>query len=571
MQSRWDVNKPLSSQITAAQLAKQNSQPPPPGPTPGPPPPPFPPPAAEPVAVPPQKTAHVEALGFAAAMPEIIFRKIFSNLSPAFLYHFCRPVCKAWKQHIDRHLIHFINQKGFLQLLMCDDRPVRESHRIDPNCRVYSTIYHAIGNKENYDGTVKPENQNTVIFKPLVKGKPYIVNYDWTFPPYAMYERDWRILDIVSSLFPAPRRESPSTFYREHTYQDIHERHQRRFHGHRRQFKLTVPPISFSDSEIHFYDPIIEKGTTMTEKEVNDFNNLTPSPSNTLPITKSSQAIDDDGFLRPTFNTENSLSSLEFPNPKVFLDIRMGEYILKCRFHTELRCIPPDPQLQYAGWFIQQPSWQQKSTLIIDSIETSLHNLLTWNCGCPSKQCPIQKILSRPVITTFGPYQNVSYVPGCETSVPYENPIHQNVFPYFPCKDRNYWFSQLSQFGDSAASSFVPQNALAVRASHKVVSKPRKKCEGCKRGVETGKFDLDLRRDSNVVLWASGRCNYGLCGRCCVMEMCRGHKLCLNCRWNWAAPPWITSRKPCLKIFGGEICKGARIDKKKIDDDDMEY
>jgi hypothetical protein len=563
MQSRCNLNDPFAKKIRAT-LALPNSQPPPSEP------PPPSSPGLEPELEGPQNTVHVKELGFTAAMPEVVFRKIFSDLSPAFLYHFCRPVCKAWKQHIDRYLIHFLCQKGVIQLIMCDGRLLESrAPANDPNYSVHSTIYCATSSKESYDGTVNPGNQNTIIYKPL--GKEYTVNYDWNYPPDAMYRRDWSILDIVSSLFPAHRRDSPSTFYRHQTRQYLEfrdgDRSRDRFRGHRRKSKSEDLPFYFT--EVIFYEPLVQRGYMVTEEEVEKFNNLTPSPKNSDPLETYPELIiesdDSELFLYPA----NSFSNFQFPNPKVFLDICIGDYVLKCRIHTELRCVPPDPQLQYAGWFFP-PNWQQKSTLIIDSIEISLHSLLTWNCGCPSKQCPIQNLLSRPVMTTFGPHQHVSYIPGCPTSIPYDYPSHQNVFPCMPRKDGDYWLSKLSKFGDSAASSFVPENALVRQTPCKTVTKPREKCVGCERGIESGKFDLDLRKDSKVVLWASGRCDYGLCGRCCAVESCRGHKPCLNCRWNKAAPPWIFFRKECLKIFGGEICKVAKIYQKKIDDDEMD-
>jgi hypothetical protein len=555
MQSIWNVNNTFASRIRAT-LALPNSQHPPSEPS---------PPELEPGLEGPQNTAHVNKLSFSAAMPEVIFRKIFSELSPAFLYHFCRPVCKGWKEHIDRYLIDFLCQKGFIQLIMCEDGSSKFGPPAPgPNLRVHSTIYHATGTKETYDGTVNPENQNTIIYKPL--GKPYTVNYDWNYPPDSLHGRDWGVLDIVSSLFPAPRRDSSSTFYPQRAsvyleYRDLD--HSRRHDG-----KFEPEHLPYRFTEVNFYEPLVDRGYTITEEEVEIFNNLTPSLRTSNPLaTYAESYINRDGY-RVFIYPASSLSYFQFPNPEVFLDICIRDYVLKCRMHTELRYNHFDPQVHYAGWF--GSNWEQKGTLIIDSIEISLHNLLKWNCGCPSKQCPIQNLLSRPVINTFGTHQHVSHVPGCPTSIPYGYPSHRNVFPYMPPKDRDFWLSLLSKFGDSAASSFVPETALVRRTPHKTVTKPREKCLGCERGVESGKSDLDLRKDSNVVLWASGRCDYGLCGRCCVAESCRGHKPCLNCRLNKAAPPGIFLRKECLKIFGGEICKFAKVYQKKIDDDEMD-
>jgi hypothetical protein len=156
---------------------------------------------------------HTDELGFATAMPELIFMEIFSNLSPAYLFHFCRFVCKSWKSLIDEHLVYFLTQKAFVQVLMTKEVPASVLNP-DVNYIEFSTIYRAVAARCSDSSTFYdtddfgfPHN-SVIIYKPLNEGRPFTFEY---LPRHSLELSQWDFVDFkihhaVSSLFPEGRR-----------------------------------------------------------------------------------------------------------------------------------------------------------------------------------------------------------------------------------------------------------------------------------------------------------------------------------------------------------------------------
>jgi hypothetical protein len=85
---------------------------------------------------------------------------------------------------------------------------------------------------------------------------------------------------------------------------------------------------------------------------------------------------------------------------------------------------------------------------------------------------------------------------------------------------------------------------------------PKTRCQGCLKGIETGKFDEDPRRDRYVPTWSSSRCKRNLCGRCCEDDSCAGHGTCLVCRRKKSKTVRGWCLRECLRnIRPGEPCK----------------
>lgn len=149
------------------------------------------------------------------------------------------------------------------------------------------------------------------------------------------------------------------------------------------------------------------------------------------------------------------------------------------------------------------------------------------------------------------------------------------MFPYYPHKNREYWKRRIStQVGDSAASSFVSQEALQYRVAHKIKTKPNLFCQNCislnenGRGFVKGRvIDGDENKDdANRVMWGSKRCEQKFCRVCCVDESCTGHGMCVVYRQKRGALKRGEKghdKRACLRVFGVECDKLSHFRKLK--------
>ena len=447
------------------------------------------------------RSLHVDDLGFQSATPELVFDKIFSYLSPAYLHHFCRRVCKSWKEFIDQRIAEYLAPKTLLQLIMYNeygntkfDSPVTSG-----TLRLHSAIYGA----SSYDPVT-----DIVTFTPPGGCQPYTT----TGSNISRRGRKWSLLDIISSLFPSPEKHRME--------KDYHE-----FIGQRDY----VNPTMYLDMKAILYEHTHlysrENGEYLSKRQIDEFNARSPSTNRTNP------ALIDEVL---------DFCAWEFEFPQVYVDLEVHEYLLKCRFLTELSSLDMPRQPTNRRW-----------TLFIDSIETKLSKLLQWNCACSSTEkeaCPIENLLATPE-TRFGGKRTV-FVPGCPSLALYENRIYKDSFAFFPSQNRPFWRKFLaSHVGDPATSSFIPQEVDLFQRNRNAL--PKLPCAECVEVVANGGFGTNSRTDGDAVLWASGRCAKKLCGRCCVNESCKGHGSCVVCRQKRVAVhPALPDERVCLEIFG---------------------
>lgn len=463
------------------------------------------------------KRIHINDVGFQTAMPELIFERIFSYLSPGYLHLFGRLVCKSWKRLIDTYIYNSIKSKAFLQLIMSKntsdelelstDGAGRLKHKIeeDRNYRVHCAVYKA--------SACDPET-NVFTFVPLKRLPAYSVTAIQSTGSGCYNDPiEWKLLDIVSSLFPTPERKSPAQHY----------------------LKLSSESKGSPFCKVVFHQKRIHRQRHLTQAEVEEFNSLPPSKETELET-------------KP-LNISDWLGSYQFANPSVEADIFVGRYHLKCRYLTKLSILDvPEPQ---SHWY---NNWQAECTLVIDSIQVTMKDLLRWECACCARgpRCPTECLLSHPVVMDG----KLRYLSGCPRLQSYDNPIYRRMFPYFPCKGREFWLSRLANSGESSVSSFVPFQVDEQWTRHKGLTLPKTRCQGCLKGIETGKFDEDPRRDRYVPVWSSSRCKRNLCGRCCEDDGCTGHGTCLVCRRKKSKTVGGWCLRECLRnIRPGEPCK----------------
>src|SRR5438046_10409556 len=82
---------------------------------------------------------QVEPFRVHSATPSLVFERIFSYLSPGFLWIFVRPVCKGWKRAVEQYIIRSVYSKGLIQLIMMAKKTF--SNEDDINYRMHNAIY----------------------------------------------------------------------------------------------------------------------------------------------------------------------------------------------------------------------------------------------------------------------------------------------------------------------------------------------------------------------------------------------------------------------------------------------
>ena len=89
---------------------------------------------------------HVEGLRFDTAMPLLVFNKILSYLSLAYLWHFVRLVNKAWKLAVEEYIPESLHSKAFIQLAILRINDGNHPHGRDREYvslhkKIQSTVY----------------------------------------------------------------------------------------------------------------------------------------------------------------------------------------------------------------------------------------------------------------------------------------------------------------------------------------------------------------------------------------------------------------------------------------------
>ena len=403
--------------------------------------------------------------GFQNALPQLIFEKVFAYLSPGYLWIFGRPVCKGWKILIEYTIARLMFEKSLIQFIMYRNYDGPNTFIHDQNYRVHSAIYRCTKYTPATDGTL----DGVFTFTPLKRCKPYQVIGQINQPTDGDGLPGWRIMDIISSLFPARwRTEPPAEYYRDVSHQPM--------------------------ATIQLYSPLTLREKPMTQTDIDAFHAL---PS----VPKAKRSRPAESF------TSSQIATYTFANPEAHLDIVWGKYTLSCRYLTKLALVP--------GRHPSDRNWDEDRTLVIDQVTVSLPDLLNWRCGNhPSRSCPVENLLVRP----RDQWADKTRAPrGCV--FPIDHNDYRHAFPYFPCADRCRWKSSVASFGEPAIAAFIPDGLQKWN-----IKGPRSKilpCNGCIAGIQDGTFAKEGR--PLIVSAAAQNCNQKLCRRCCVDKVCKRH------------------------------------------------
>lgn len=122
----------------------------------------------------------------------------------------------------------------------------------------------------------------------------------------------------------------------------------------------SYDPDSRPNWDVVLYDNFTLRPNNLSKEEINEFNNRPASIK--------------DRKNRDQVPGLDMIESCKFPSPQVYMDLEIQGYLLKCRFFTKVL-----PRIKKYEW---EQNWIQELTLVIDTIETTRKQLLTWHCGC---------------------------------------------------------------------------------------------------------------------------------------------------------------------------------------------
>jgi hypothetical protein len=192
-----------------------------------------------------------EETQFPNDFPTEILELIFAHLSPGFLWIFCRPVCKLWNELVEGYITRSVFRKGLIQILMKGDR---DGDNDDPNYRIHNTVYRCT----KYD-----PHECKFTFSPLRKWKPYSVSSLRISGNRPQFPPEWKVLDIVSSIFPPRFRGAyPLVYYKDQTNKHLWKTGVVAFFNERSQREDTI-----SQSEIDAFHAQPRPATLGTRRE----------------------------------------------------------------------------------------------------------------------------------------------------------------------------------------------------------------------------------------------------------------------------------------------------------------
>jgi hypothetical protein len=437
-------------------------------------------------------------VGQAAPIP--IFEKILGYLSPGYIWIFGRRVRKSWKQAIEQFIVRSVFSKGLIQILMWNFRNYYVSFD-DVNYRIHSVIYRC----SDFDS-----KRNVFIFTAFKTWGSYSISGPLIEPTTGSSRcPHWKVLDVISSIFPA-------------RWVDID------------YYKYPREPHLYRTATVIYYsDPKYYRERIMTLVEIDKFHSQ-PLPSSEPTTPPEETPLRDAQF-----------SNLCFATPEVFIDLRFGKYLFKCRYITKLSIWP-------RGNIWGGRNWRQDWTLIIDRVEVKFADFLTWKCGCEKLgdkiPCPVESLLVpyNKVSTTEKPPRR-----GCMFAVDLLR--YRRDFQFLPCADKHRLTSKLATLGEPAVAAFIPTE-FEQKPKPRPPPTPHVSCSACVAGIADGRFARDGMGVG--VKWASARCVNKLCGRCCAVDLCKGHDRCFVCRerkYKGGA-----GERKCLQIYGTTCHKYRR-------------
>jgi hypothetical protein len=423
-------------------------------------------------AIAPPRTLSAKEFVIIQAAPIPVFEKILGYLSPGYTWNFGRRVCKSWKQAIELFIVRSVFSKGLIQILMWSFKNYDEWLE-DVNYRTHNAIYRC----SDFDS-----KRNTFIFTAFKKWESYSISGPLPDSTANNHRSpNWLVLDVISSIF--PNRWVDTKYYKEPN-----------------QFHL------YETATIILHSPECGREPMMTQDEIDEFN------AKTCNLFESTTP-------REIPFTDWRFSMLCFTAPEVFIDLRFGKYLFKCRYITKL--IHWTHNIVHTG-----RNWRQEWTLIIDRVEVKFTDFLTWRCGCEKfgnkfgdkLPCHMDTLLLSGYRLTFP-------TRGCIYAIDF--PKYRQAFQYLPCADRDKWTNKLASLDEPAVAAFIPAE-LEKKPKPRHPPTPHVPCTECISGNAEGRFAQD---GMNVdVKSASARCVNKLCARCCTSALCKGHSKCLECR-----------------------------------------
>jgi hypothetical protein len=410
---------------------------------------------------------HRKLFGFQQANPILVFEHIFAYLSPGYLWLFGRLVCKSWKEIIEQYIVRSVYSKGLIQIIMSAYIQYDSWHE-DAKYRIHNTIYRCSG-----------YNNGIFSFTPFKKWPPYSISGPIQKPGES-FTRDpnWKLLDVISSLFPAPFRKE------EHLIEYYKNLEARNF-----------------DYFIFYSSPRYCHPNIISQSYIDEFH------------AKGRQSTPTSQVSSMRWFQQNWCSNTHFERPEVYMDLKFGKYLLKCRFLTKLSLLGN----------IQGKNWHQQWTLVIDKVEINFSSLLSWRCTCPLDSrhlrppCSVDILLSRNIPCRTDRGQTL--IPACMYS--FNHHSYSKTFSYYPCSDKDSWQAKVESLGEPAVYAFLPPkfNVLKKRKSQPL----NLPCQSClaRAGNRVGTRD---RINSVHYNWGSNKCITTSCRRCCTSDECLKHR-----------------------------------------------
>jgi hypothetical protein len=309
----------------------------------------------------------------------LVLVNIFEKIAPGYLWVFGRQVCRLWRNIIEDKIGDFALGKTFLQILI---RFGTTSQR---------TVQQIIYQCAEYD-----RDSEVFIFKSLPGVEPYSTSRS---PGRG---NNWKVLDIVPSLYPGQRRQSSQDFYLNN----------RPFHHGKGGF-------------LKVWDPLGQERKNWTSVDCQKFHDMAPSEKKT----------GEPAQILPLDKVNLWFPNSKFGNPHVCIELEYGPYTFNCDYKTKLRYRGP--------W-----ATEQTCTLVINDIRIKKDNFLRWRCGCLKRQCPADTLL------TPRPYRrDRNYTPNCLLQS--NSPLYQRAFVFYPEMDKDLWIKRIEKLGEPETTFFI--------------------------------------------------------------------------------------------------------------------
>jgi F-box domain len=485
---------------------------------------------------------ETSGLGFQSATPVLVFEKIFSHLSPGYLWMVCRNVCKSWRSFVDAIIVDSLENRALVQFW----RHKQEYDHDDMERREYDVqaTYRCTKSHLETDGSTNAPRR-LMIFTPFEGRAPYSISYK-----SCQYTPFW-IHKISTSVFSGaiPRK----------------------------KVDMYGDPKQLTGKVLWYHKPVIESrshdflgpleknpwvGNNVTQEALDEFNHR--------PMTKSAKPTQV-SLGRDKYSRYGLFCNL-FDVPSVDTEIICGAFKFKCRYLTKLS-MEGIAKAKYVaetmGWGNTRLDYKTFADydLVIDEIEVPMDELLKWRCGCDKAACTIDKLIYWTCPSLYPRKSRYYKAPFTHWSEPTVKAVatRSRWEMHKPLSKKKRIATQnrcnnLTKSYESSASSFTPWKMdLEERRTRgkKTEIPPNCPCTGTRIKIQTKTGTKEIKR----VAMAAESCIEGMCGRCCKKKDCTAHGRCYNCRRNGTAKQ--TKRNEavlsCSCLFYGVHCDRRKL------------